>query len=120
VSRMLTLSGVPARDEDVMRLWPLESAQFAMLGHYMLSVPGAIAQGAFRPLLALGNVRTTNCERRRTRSGGAHAIVIGFLNVTFCTTVVETRSTPARRRYRFQGPVSGCGSSAVIRHPDVH
>ena len=53
MSWMLTLSGVPVRDEDVMRLWPLESAHLNMLGHDTFSVPEAIAQGMFRPLLAL-------------------------------------------------------------------
>ena len=36
-----------------MRLWLLESAYLNMLGHYTFSVPEAITQGAFRPLLAI-------------------------------------------------------------------
>ena len=41
------------RDEDVMRLWPRASAHINLLGHYTFSVPEAIAQRAFRPLLAM-------------------------------------------------------------------
>ena len=49
----LRVSGLAVRDEDVMRLWPLESAHLNMLGHYTFSVPEAIAQGGFRPLLPM-------------------------------------------------------------------
>lgn len=49
----LRATGVPVRDEGVVRLWPLESAHLNMLGHYTFSVPEAIARGAFRPLLAI-------------------------------------------------------------------
>jgi len=44
-------SGVAVQEGDVRRLWPLESAHINMLGRYTFSVPEAIAQGAFRPLM---------------------------------------------------------------------
>ena len=48
----LRATGSTVYDDDVMRLWPLESAHLNMLGHYTFSVPEAVAKGAFRPLLA--------------------------------------------------------------------
>jgi hypothetical protein len=48
----LRATGNPVQEEDVTRLWPLESVHINMLGHYTFSVPDAVAQGAFRPLMA--------------------------------------------------------------------
>jgi len=46
----LRASGMTIADEDLVRLWPLNSTHFNLVGRYSFAVPELIARGAFRPL----------------------------------------------------------------------
>ena len=53
----LRASGKTVADADLVRLWPLSSNHFNMVGRYSFAVPELITRGAFRPL-AQGTVDT--------------------------------------------------------------
>ena len=46
----LRTSGLTITDEDLARLWPLNSSHFNLVGRYSFAVPELITRGAFRPL----------------------------------------------------------------------
>jgi hypothetical protein len=46
----LRASGMTIADENLARLWPLNSSHFNLVGRYSYAVPELITDGAFRPL----------------------------------------------------------------------
>ncbi|KAB8139752.1 Tn3 family transposase [Chloroflexia bacterium SDU3-3] len=46
----LRREGTEIQESDVVRLWPLTSAHFNMIGRYSFALPDIVSQGSFRPL----------------------------------------------------------------------